>query len=251
MRRDQIVAHRGTQPHCNERRRARDHAVQHDRQAARCRAEVKARHARNIQPADLVQDVDRVIRGGPVQLERGLNGMYLAFQPLGGQARAAAGHVAHVGAGQHGGHRRARRGVADTHFATAHQPVTLRGAPLGHLDAGFERAHRLFPRHGGLFGHVRRAIADLAAQDALAFHVARHADIHREAVHADVFRHQADRGLAAAHVLGHRRGDLLSALGHALRDHAVVRAEHDDRALCDRRPHGALDGRELRDRVLQ
>ena len=63
--------------------------------------------------------------------------------------------------------------------------------------------------------------------------------------------HQADGRLAAAHVLGHGRGDLLPALGHALRDHAVVRAEHDDRALCDRRPLGALDGRELRDRLLQ
>ena len=81
-------------------------------------------------------------------------------------------------------------------------------------------------------------------------HIHSHADIHRDYVHACLFGHQADCSLFPAQVLGHDGRDLLPALGYALRDHAVVRTEHDNRTLPDLRLRAALDTRELDDCIL-
>ena len=51
-----------TQSHGEKRRRARNHAIQHDRNALRRRTQIQAAQPRDIQTADLVQHVDRVIR---------------------------------------------------------------------------------------------------------------------------------------------------------------------------------------------
>ena len=62
-----------TQSHREKRRRARNHAVQHDRNALRRRTQIQTAQTRNVQTADLVQHVDRVIRIGFVKRQRRLD----------------------------------------------------------------------------------------------------------------------------------------------------------------------------------
>ena len=59
-----------TQSHGEKRRRARNHAVQYDRNALRRRTQLQTAQTRDIQTADLVQHVARVIRVGFVKRQR-------------------------------------------------------------------------------------------------------------------------------------------------------------------------------------
>ena len=61
------------QSHREKRRRTRNHAVQHDRNALRRRTQIQTAQTRDIQTANLMQHVDRVIWVGFVKRQRRLD----------------------------------------------------------------------------------------------------------------------------------------------------------------------------------
>ena len=85
-----------------------------------------AAETRDVKPAKLGEDIQRVVRVGLIDRNAPLNGIDLPGKALIREARAPAGHALHRLAQQYRRHRAGGGGVANAHLARGQQGDALR-----------------------------------------------------------------------------------------------------------------------------
>ena len=245
MGREHEVRAGRVQPVSAQRRQRADDPVDHHRQPViRC-SDIAAGERRDIEAADLRDDIYGVGRIGLIQRERRLNDFLLMDEPFVRQAAALAHDFVRGQAGERHAAGAGGTGVADAHLAVAQQFVAFFLAQPHHVDAGQDALDGLLAGHGRAFREVVRTVRDVAVDHEGAVHPSLDPDIHDLQVRAGIVGQHAHAGHAFGDVLRVIAGHLLGRACHALLDDAVVRREDEHAALLRRVDHLAGDARHL------
>ena len=140
-----------------EGRHAADKTIHDDWHAIQRTAEEHAAKSGDIQPAELAQHIQRVIRIRLIDGNAALNGADFPLQPLIGQSRAASGHPFDILMQQNRRNRAGRGRVADAHFARRQQRKAHLLPVADEVHADFNRRQRLFTCHRRALREIRRA----------------------------------------------------------------------------------------------
>ena len=242
---EQAAARGRLEPDRDQRRRARDEAVQDHREAVRGAGQDDADETGDLEAADLGERVERVARDPARSRSRArriastLRRRPAASTPVPGPVTLSA--VAPVSA--------ATSALAAVVLPIPISPVPTRSAPAARsastspMPASIA-CTRLRARHRGPARHVRRARRDPeVAQSGMPGQRGRHAQVRHHHARARVAREHVDRGSAPEEILDHLRGDDLRIGAHALGDHAVIAREREDDRIAERRRAGPGDGR--------
>ena len=215
------------------------------------RTQKHARHCAQIEPADLVQNVNRIVPVWRVYGQRLFDHLFFLQKCHVGQSAAASrnGFDGFAAQGAQDGGGRGR--VADAHFAHAENLNAVPFCLCGKPHAGQNAAHGSLPRHGRACGDVRRALAETAVQNFRAGIGERDAHVGDDQLVAEVLRQTRRAGQTARQVDGLRPCDRLRRGRNALADHAVVCRKHVNAGVADFVFDLPGDARQLDRKVLQ
>ena len=219
------LCRRRAQPHGAQRGHSADKAICQHRHTGQCTAQKHTAQARDIKAAKLCKNIQCVFRVRLIAKDAAADGIHLAGKPFVREARTAPGHKLHGLAQQHCRHRAGGGGIANAHFTGGDEPVAILCQFPGKGNALPNGLHRLSPAHGRALGKIRRACGNAAAAHA-GHRFACHAHIHGQNIAVGRAGHLAHTGTPHGKVFGHGTGHFLPGLAHALRHHAVIRAEH-------------------------
>ena len=231
MRRDQRASRGGCEPDGDERRRARDEAVEQDGKAIRGGAQHEAGKHRDLEPADRGEDAERVGGIRRLQRERTPDRLDLARESVVVESRSPSADGGCVDAEEDGGQRARRRRVADAHLADPEQVDAVGGQLVGELDACDDSRDRLVARHGRPGGEAHGARAEPQCPHRSLRNRSRDTRVDDDEPRAGATREDVDRGAAGDEVGDHLRGHLLRIRRDALGRDAVIRRDDDDRRL--------------------
>ena len=224
------LGRRRAKPDGAEGRHPADEAIHQHGHALQRTAQKDAAETRDVKPAKLGEDIQRVVRVGLIDRNAPLNGIDLPGKALIREARAPAGHALHRLAQQHRRHRAGGGGVANAHFARGQQGDALRFLLPHQRDALGNSLHGLLPAHGRALGKIGGAGGNAAVPHA-GHRLPGHAHVHWHHLAPGGAGHLADTGAPGGKILRHGAGHALVRLADAPRHHAVVRAEDKDGTL--------------------